>query len=89
MILIITLIFSFYLITNLLIIIIISLIYVFLLDAIKVVDDIYKVLPPHLHDRYSIHVKDKICEKQMVDICPTTAKITIQYLPIIVHAIKD
>jgi len=60
-----------------------------LLDAVKPVDNMYNVLPPHLHDRYSLHVKDKICEKRLVDICPTTGKTTHTYLPITVYAVKD
>lgn len=59
------------------------------LDAIKPVDDMYNVLPSHLHDKYSIHVKDKICEKKFVHICKDTGKATNKYLPITVHAIKD
>ncbi|KAL4098909.1 hypothetical protein QTP88_023425 [Uroleucon formosanum] len=60
-----------------------------LLSAIKAVDVMYSILPQHLHDRYSKHVKDKICEKQMVQICPITGKIIKAYLPITVHAVKD
>lgn len=63
--------------------------YFVFLDAIKAVDDMYNVLPPHLHERYSIHVKDKICEGQMVDICSITGKTTKEYLPITIHAVKD
>lgn len=61
----------------------------YLLGAIKAVDVMYSILPQHLHDRYSKHVKDKICERQMVQICPITGKIIKAYLPITVHAVKD
>ncbi|XP_025421230.1 juvenile hormone acid O-methyltransferase isoform X2 [Sipha flava] len=47
-----------------------------ILDAIKSVDDMYNVLPPQLHDRYSMHIKDKILEKKMFNICPNTKVIT-------------
>ncbi|XP_060865766.1 LOW QUALITY PROTEIN: juvenile hormone acid O-methyltransferase-like [Metopolophium dirhodum] len=60
-----------------------------LLSAVKAVDVMYNILPQHLHDRYSMHVKDKICERQMVQICPITGKIIKAYLPITVHAVKD
>lgn len=59
------------------------------LDAVKPVDDMYNILPPHLHDKYSKHVKEKICERKLLDICPDTGKATNSYLPITVHAIKD
>jgi len=49
----------------------------------------YNILPSHLHDRYFMHVKDKLRELKCVDICPTTGKISLNYLPITVHAIKD
>jgi len=61
----------------------------YLLDAVKAVDIMYSILPQHLHDKYSIHVKDKICERQMVEICPNTGKTIKAYLPITIHAIKD
>jgi len=60
-----------------------------LLDAVRAVDDMYSNLPKHLHDKYAIHVKDKIREKQMVEICPNTGEIILKYLPITVHAVKD
>lgn len=63
--------------------------YLFLLDAVRAVDDMYSNLPQNLHDRYSIHVKDKIREKQMVEICPNTGETILKYLPITVHAVKD
>jgi len=59
------------------------------LDAIRAVDDMYSNLPQHLHERYAIHVKDKIVERQMVEICPITGKTVMKYLPITVHAVKD
>jgi len=55
----------------------------------KAVDVMYSILPQNLHDKYSMHVKDKICEKQTLQICPNTGKITRAYLPITVHAVKD
>lgn len=55
----------------------------------KAVDTMYNILPQHLHDRYSIHVKDKICETQGVEICPITGITIKPYLTITVHAIKD
>jgi len=58
-------------------------------DAIKAVDVMYSILPQHLHEKYSMHVKDKICEGQIVEICPITGKIIKDYLPITVHAVKD
>jgi len=60
-----------------------------LLDAIRAVDDMYSNLPPHLHGRYAIHVKDKILERQIVEICPITGETITKYLPITVHAVKD
>lgn len=60
-----------------------------LLDAIKPVDVVYNILPPNLRERYSLHVKDKIHEKQLVEICPSTGKATHKYIPITVHAIKE
>ncbi|KAL5239346.1 hypothetical protein ACI65C_006756 [Semiaphis heraclei] len=60
-----------------------------LLNAVRAVDDMYSTLPQHLHDRYSIHVKDKIIERQMVEICPITGKTVMKYLPITLHAVKD
>jgi len=59
------------------------------LDAIKALDDMYNIIPSHLHSRYSIHIKEIICKRQMVVICPTTGKTTNTYLPITVHAVKD
>lgn len=49
----------------------------------------YNVLPPQLHDRYSMHVRDKVLEKKFIGECPTTKKLTRTYFPITVHAIKD
>ncbi|XP_026819791.1 juvenile hormone acid O-methyltransferase-like [Rhopalosiphum maidis] len=60
-----------------------------LLNTIKAVDVMYSNLPQHLHDRYSIHVKDIICERQMVEICSITGKTIVAYHPITVHAVKD
>jgi len=53
------------------------------------VDELFNVLPPHLLDKYHMHIKDKMCEKQLLEICPTTGKTTFTYYPITVHAIKD
>lgn len=63
--------------------------YLCLIDAVKAVDTMYNILPQHLHDRYSIHVKDKICETQGVEICPITGITIKPYFTITVHAIKD
>ncbi|XP_025191913.1 juvenile hormone acid O-methyltransferase-like [Melanaphis sacchari] len=60
-----------------------------LLSAIKSVDDMYNILPQHLHDRYSLHIKDKLYETKMIEICPITGIIINPYLTITVHAIKD
>nr|AHW46050.1 juvenile hormone acid methyltransferase [Aphis gossypii] len=60
-----------------------------LLNAVKAVVTMYNILPQHLHDRYSIHVKDKICETQGVEICPITGITIKPYFTITVHAIKD
>jgi len=49
----------------------------------------YSNLPQHLHDRYAIHVKDKMREKQIIEICPNTGEAIFKYRPIIVHAVKD
>lgn len=49
----------------------------------------YNVIPPHLHEEYTIHLKEKICNSQMFDVCSTTGKIIESYLSITVHAIKD
>jgi len=49
----------------------------------------YNVLPPNIHDKYSMHVEEKIRALQMVNICPTTGKTTITYQPITVHAKKN
>lgn len=49
----------------------------------------YNILPPNLRERYSVHVKDKIHEKLLVEICPSTGKATHKYLPIVVHAVKE
>lgn len=59
------------------------------LDALRPVDDMYNVLPPNIHDKYSMHVEEKIRALQMVNICPTTGKTTITYQPITVHAKKN
>ncbi|XP_050441411.1 juvenile hormone acid O-methyltransferase isoform X1 [Adelges cooleyi] len=59
------------------------------LNAVKAVDVMYNVLPSHLHDKYTLHVKSKICEEQLVTICPISKMTTKTYLPIIVHAVKD
>lgn len=55
----------------------------------KLVDCMYNVLPRHLHEKYFIHLKNKICEKKLVNICPTTGKTTLEYHSITVHAVKD
>lgn len=55
----------------------------------KVVDEMYSILPQHMHDRYTTHFKGKAFEKQMVEICPITGKAVFKYHPITVHAIKD
>jgi len=60
-----------------------------LLDDFKSVDEMYSVLPPQLHDRYSMHVKDILCKLDFVNICPTTGKTTITYYLITVHAMKQ
>ncbi|CAI6361977.1 unnamed protein product [Macrosiphum euphorbiae] len=60
-----------------------------LLSTFKAVDVMYSILPQHLHDRYSMHVKDKTCETKMVQICPITGETIMAYLPITVHAVKD
>ncbi|KAF0720152.1 juvenile hormone acid O-methyltransferase-like [Aphis craccivora] len=60
-----------------------------LLNTLKAVDEMYSFLPEHLHDRYAAHVKEKICQTQMVEICPITGKAIFIYIPITVHAIKD
>lgn len=49
----------------------------------------YNVIPPHLHEKYTSHLKEKICGSQMFHVCSTTGKTTESYLSIIVHAIKD
>jgi len=59
------------------------------LDALKPADEIFNVLPPHLHDKYSAHFNNTVRKEQWVDICPVTGKTTVTYYPIIVHAIKD
>ncbi|XP_060840999.1 juvenile hormone acid O-methyltransferase-like isoform X2 [Rhopalosiphum padi] len=59
------------------------------LNTIKAADDMYTLLPQHLHDRYSLYIKEKICEIQAVEICPITGVTTLSYNPITVHAIKD
>jgi len=61
----------------------------YFLDAVRAVDDMYSNLPQHLHDRYAMHVKDKIVEREMVEICSITGKTIMKYLPITVHAVKD
>ncbi|XP_025206669.1 juvenile hormone acid O-methyltransferase-like [Melanaphis sacchari] len=58
-------------------------------DTFKVVDGVYDYLPQHLHARYTVHVQEKLCETQKIEICPNTGKITFSYTPITVHAIKD
>lgn len=59
------------------------------LGTLRAVDVMYNILPPDLHDKYSIHLKEKICGRQTVHICSTTGKTTIVYLPITIHAVKD
>lgn len=49
----------------------------------------YNILPPDLHDKYSMHLKEKVCGRQTVHICSTTGKTTIVYLPITIHAAKE
>jgi hypothetical protein len=49
----------------------------------------YNLLPQHLYDRYTVHIKEKICETQAIEICPITGRATFSYTPITVHAIKD
>jgi len=61
-----------------------------LIDTLKPVDEMYNFLPEHLHDRYAAHVKEKLCQTQIVEIiCPITGKTIFIYTPITVHAIKD
>lgn len=60
-----------------------------ILDYIRPVDDMYNVIPPHLHKNYTNHLKEKIHKSQKFHVCPTTGKITETYLSITVHAIKD
>lgn len=60
-----------------------------LLDAVKLVDDVYYKLPPHLLDKYSAHFKDKIIESKTAELCPTTGKATCSYHTLNFHAIKD
>jgi len=57
------------------------------LNAMNTVDSALEIVPSHLHNKYLVDFKNKICEK--VEICPTTGKTTLTYYPIIVHAIKD
>ncbi|XP_026812473.1 juvenile hormone acid O-methyltransferase-like isoform X1 [Rhopalosiphum maidis] len=59
------------------------------LNTIKSVDYVYTLLPRHLYDRYFVHIKEKICETQALEICPITGRATLSYTPITVHAIKD
>ncbi|XP_026813779.1 juvenile hormone acid O-methyltransferase-like isoform X2 [Rhopalosiphum maidis] len=59
------------------------------LNYIKAVDDMYTLLPEQSHNRYFVHVKEKLCKTQAVEICPITGMITFSYTPITVHAIKD
>ncbi|XP_027849621.2 juvenile hormone acid O-methyltransferase-like [Aphis gossypii] len=59
------------------------------IDTLKPVDEMYDFLPEHLHDRYAAHVKEKLCQTQIVEICPITEKTIFKYIPITVHAIKD
>ncbi|KAE9531301.1 hypothetical protein AGLY_010507 [Aphis glycines] len=60
-----------------------------LLNTLKAVDDVYNFLPQDLHDKYAAHVKEKVCQTQMVEISPITGRTTLMYIPITVHAIKD
>lgn len=61
----------------------------FVLDHIRSVDDMYYVIPSHLHDKYTNNLKEIILRSQMFDVCSTTGKATELYTSIIVHAIKD
>lgn len=63
--------------------------FIMCLGALRPVDDMYNILPPHLHDTYSTHAEEKIRSLQMVNICLTTGKTTVTYQPITVHAIKN
>lgn len=61
----------------------------FILVAMNAVDEMFSVVPPHLHDRYSAHYKDKMCSAQGVEMCKDTGKTTVAYLGMIIHAVKD
>lgn len=53
----------------------------------------------HLHDRYSVYVKEKKCEiyetkmvegdMQIIEICPITGIKSLSHIPITVHAIMQ
>jgi len=49
----------------------------------------YNFLPEHLHDRYAAHVKEKLCQTQIVEIRPITGKTIFIYTSITVHAIMQ
>ncbi|XP_026810740.1 juvenile hormone acid O-methyltransferase-like [Rhopalosiphum maidis] len=59
------------------------------LNFVKAIDVMYTSLPQHLHDKYFMHIKEKLCKTQTVEICPITGIVTSSITPITVHAIKD
>lgn len=63
--------------------------YLYLIDTLKAVDELYNYLPEHLHDKYAAHVKEKLFQAKMVEICPITGNAIFICIPITIHAIKN
>lgn len=60
-----------------------------LLDAVSSVGEMFSVLPPHLLHKYFMYVKNKLCEKQMLEIRMSNYREDSVYILLYHYCIKN